>query len=302
MNTFKAFTKQLALQADRAILGAQEADHLRLDLTAHEKATWDVSVKKTRKNFRKDFFGMKRFLLTSSAFFLVLFTITNAQAYGKIALASVKESMAEYEASLPVHTGNQLLADPWTGERLAQHVEAEKPLESIAYATDPLFALGLKLSAPTSYDNRIVIPNLEINAPVVEPELGLEAVQNKNWEALEEQIQGSLLDGVVHYPGTAAPGQKGNAFLTGHSSNVFWEKSIFNTVFALLPKIQVGDDIFVTYDQREYHYKVIEKKEVLPNDVSILKQGPEKQLTLVTCTPVGTTLKRLVVTAELQEE
>ena len=107
---------------------------------------------------------------------------------------------------------------------------------------------------------------------------------------------------MVHYPGTALPGDKGNVFITGHSSNVFWEKSDYNTVFALLPKIEEGDDIFVSYDQVDYHYRVISKKEVTPKEVGILEQGDDKIMTLMTCTPVGTVLRRLVVTAELIED
>lgn len=295
MNAFKAFTQQLALQADRKILETEEADYLRLDLSAHEKASWAVmDIKKATA-----LSGIKRFALTALAIYLGLFTITNAQAYAKIALASINESVQEYEAKIPPVPAVSLSADPWTGERIAQHVEVEKPLEMLSYAPDPISGLNAKLSVPTSYENRITIPSLKINAPVVEPTLGLEALEAKDWSALEEQISETLLEGVVHYPGTAEPGQTGNAFLTGHSSNVFWQKSIFNTVFALLPKIQVGDDIFVTYDQIEYHYRVIEKKEVSPSEVSILKQTEGKFLSLVTCTPVGTTLKRLVVTAEL---
>lgn len=295
MNAFKAFTQQLALQVDRKLLETEDADYVRLDLSAHEKAAWFVmELKKSPRAFA----GLKRFAVTALAIYLGLFTITNAQAYGKIALASVNESIQEYEASIPVEPALLLGSDPWTG-KIAEHVEPEKPLEVLNFAPNPILDLSSKLAAPTSYEDRIVIPSLKINAPVVEPELGLEALETKDWSSLEEQIHDTLLKGVVHYPGTAEPGQKGNAFLTGHSSNVFWEKSSFNTIFALLPKIKIEDDIFITYKQVQYHYRVVDKKEVSPSEVSILKQGEDHYLTLVTCTPVGTTLKRLVVTAEL---
>jgi len=141
-----------------------------------------------------------------------------------------------------------------------------------------------------------------VNAPIIEPKLGLEALKASDFTSLENEIHDALSQGVVHYPGTAEPGQKGNAFLTGHSSNVFWEFSPYNTVFALLPKIKVGDDIFVTHNSTEYHYRVIDTKEVQPTDVSALQQGDDYKLTLVTCTPVGTAYRRLVVTAELVKE
>ncbi len=298
MNSFHALIQQLALQVDRKILEAEEADHLRLDLSAHEKAgTFALAWKQENVQSR-----LKRFVLAALLIYFTLFTLTNAQAYAKIALASLEGSIQKYEDQVPLQTGLSMDSDPWTGSKIAEQVEPEKPLSMLSYAPDPLSGLALSIGTPTAYDNRIVIPSLNINAPVIEPTLGLSALEAKDWKSLEDQIHGALLKGVVHYPGTAVPGQKGNAFLTGHSSNVFWEQSLYNTVFALLPKIEIGDDIFITYEQTEFHYKVTSKKEVSPNDLSAFQQTEGETLTLVTCTPVGTTLKRLVVTAELVKE
>ena len=57
----------------------------------------------------------------------------------------------------------------------------------------------------------------------------------------------------------------------------------------------MGDNIFITENQKRYHYKVEEIKEVSPKEVSVLEQGDGKILTLMTCTPVGTRLKRLLL-------
>ena len=88
----------------------------------------------------------------------------------------------------------------------------------------------------TEPDDRISIPSLNIDVPLVKPQLGLDSLKSQDWNALEEQIRSSLQKGVVYYPGTAEPGTRGNFFVTGHSSNFFWEFSKYNTVFALLPK------------------------------------------------------------------
>ena len=45
--------------------------------------------------------------------------------------------------------------------------------------------------------------------------------------------------------------------------------------------------------------KSAQKLKLNPDDVSILKQGNDFKMTLMTCTPVGTSLKRLVVSADL---
>lgn len=286
------FIHQLALQVDRRILETEDADYVRMDISAHEHLMEAVFTLARPQNAWE---GIKGFAIASLVIYLGLFSITNAAAYSKIALSSVQDAVQNYEASIPAETAKSLTLDPWTQKILS--TTATTP--SSTPTGDDLAAL---LPTPTSTNDRIVIPSLNVNAPVVEPTLGLEALKAQDFTTLEDQIHETLLQGVVHYPGTAEPGEKGNAFLTGHSSNVFWELSSYNTVFALLPKIKVGDDLYVTHNLVEYHYRVVDKKEVQPTDVSALQQGDDYKLTLVTCTPVGTAFRRLVVTALLVKD
>lgn len=299
MAPFSNLAARLAFQVDRKILQLEEESYMRLDLSAHEAAL--IRFRPFSLWQKLSSFG--RFALTALLMYAILFMATNAPAYVKILQANVQQNHAEQEVNLqPVHLAS-ITVDPWTGETLAS--KAEAPLEEslallpVGEKEEELLALQLM---PSSYENRIEVPSLGINAPLVEPQLGLDALQAKDWNALEDQIRSSLLSGVAHYPGTAEPGKIGNAFFTGHSSNVLWEPSPYNTVFALLPNIQVGADIFITHEQKTFHYRVLSTKEVSPSDTSILKQGDSKMLTLMTCTPVGTTLKRFVVTTELIED
>jgi sortase A len=289
---------RLAYQVDRKILHADEEDHFRLDLSAHEKAELPKSkAAKTARQHRqlkspikkKHVKRMGSFAVTALLIYLGLFAITNAAAYTKIIVANVMDAYESKQAEIHQQ-------DAATAQQIAELESEILDVEEVVEQNDGVFPLNIM---PTTYENRIEIPSLNINAPIVEPALGLESLVSQDRNELEDQIRSSLLQGVVHYPGTADAGEKGNFFLTGHSSNVFWELSPYNTVFALLPKIEVGADIYATYDQTQYHYRVTDKKEVSPKDVSILAQGAEYQATLMTCTPVGTTLKRLVVTAEL---
>lgn len=289
---FSTLASRLAFQVDRKILQLEEESYVRLDLSAHEAALLRVQP------FSR-FGGFKRFAATALVLYLLLFSLTNAPAYYKILQANIQQSNLAYEEALqPVHL-TSLTVDPWTGKTYVE-TPAEPTLALLPVGSTEEQLLSLNLM-PSTYDNRIQIPSLNVNAPIVDPQLGLDALEAKDWNTLEDQIRSSLLSGVAHYPGTAEPGKIGNAFYTGHSSNVLWEPSAYNTVFALLPDITEGADIYITQDQKEFHYRVISKKEVSPNDVSILKQGDQKILTLMTCTPVGTTLKRLVVTAQLVE-
>jgi LPXTG-site transpeptidase (sortase) family protein len=145
-------------------------------------------------------------------------------------------------------------------------------------------------------DNRIIIPKLNLNVPIVIPPF--DALLAEDWERLESDIQQSLQHGVVHYPGTARPGQAGNFFVTGHSSYYPWAPGKYKTVFARLPTLDVGDEYWVYYGGDRHRYIIQSKEEVRPSNVGVLDQPIDRRIsTLMTCTPVGTTLRRLILTA-----
>ncbi|OGD67092.1 hypothetical protein A3F08_00845 [Candidatus Berkelbacteria bacterium RIFCSPHIGHO2_12_FULL_36_9] len=109
----------------------------------------------------------------------------------------------------------------------------------------------------------------------------------------------NLQKGVVHYAGTALPGTgKGPIFITGHSSYYWWDKGKYKTIFATLDKVSAGDEIKINYDNVIRTYKVYDKTIVLPEQVEVLKPLNEPVLVLMTCVPVGTNLKRLLIWAK----
>ena len=145
-------------------------------------------------------------------------------------------------------------------------------------------------------DDRIIIPRINKNVPIVG--VSTENLINRDWAGLEADIQAALQLGVVHYPGTAEAGETGNVVITGHSSYFPWDPGRFKDVFALLHEIVVGDEVIVYRDQKPYRYRVYNTRVVTPDQVEVLTQEGEDRLTLITCTPVGTNLKRLIVLAE----
>lgn len=152
-------------------------------------------------------------------------------------------------------------------------------------------------STPISTDepNKIWINSLNIEAPLVE------SVQNN-----EKGFQDALALGVVHYPGTAQPGQVGNVYLFGHSSDFPNKPGNYKNVFALLPKIKVGSEILVSDDKGQvFKYVAFATKVIKPTEVQYinpeLKPG-ERMLTVQTSYPVGTALKRFIVQAILKNE
>ena len=140
--------------------------------------------------------------------------------------------------------------------------------------------------------NILQISSLGIEAPVI-------YIDQKT----ESAFQAALINGVVHYPGTAMPGQAGNAYFFGHSSDFIWSKGHYKTVFAVLPKIKIGDTILITDPSgTPFIYTAVKTAIVSPNDVSVLQQNQDGQklLTLQTSWPVGTALKRFIVVAEIK--
>jgi len=132
----------------------------------------------------------------------------------------------------------------------------------------------------------LTLPQLGIVAPIIDEP----SVQ-------ESDIQNSLKRGVVHYANTAYPGQKGNVVLFGHSSGLVWSAGDYKFVFTRLNALKTNDLISVNFKGVRYTYKVADSTVVPPTDFSVVQQTSTTQLTLITCTPVGTSKNRLVVHA-----
>ena len=148
---------------------------------------------------------------------------------------------------------------------------------------------NLQPAPPEIYrDNRLIIPKLKINTPIIFSESNS-----------PHQIKKDLKKGVVHHPNTAQPGEKGNVFIVGHSSSYFWRAGDYDQVFALLDKLKNGDLITVYYQNKKYNYSVSEIFQVNPQETWIMDSASEPIITLMTCWPVGTNLRRLVVRGNL---
>lgn len=107
---------------------------------------------------------------------------------------------------------------------------------------------------------------------------------------------------LAHLPGTSLPGEKGNVFLTGHSSifqNLATKQKAY---FASLPSIKKGDEILVEAVGQRFIYQVLGMRVVDPKDVSVITPPDDtgRYLTLMTCVPPGFNSKRLVVLARLK--
>ncbi len=119
------------------------------------------------------------------------------------------------------------------------------------------------------------------------------------WNVTGEQTKLALQNGAIHLAGSAMPGTPGNTFITGHSSDYWWTPGGYKSIFALLDKVEVNDEISISYMDNTFNYRVNVKEVVPRDDINrfITASKPET-LTLMTCWPVGTNWKRLMVQAE----
>lgn len=106
----------------------------------------------------------------------------------------------------------------------------------------------------------------------------------------------ALKKGVAHYRGTAFPGGGTNIFIFGHSS-MTTGSGPYAEVFARLPELTPGDEITVYYQAQELKYKVAKKKIIEKTDVDVLDPTPKEQLTIMTCWPIGSNEKRIIIIA-----
>lgn len=145
----------------------------------------------------------------------------------------------------------------------------------------------------TAQPDYLWIPERDIESPVVYVT-----------EANEDVFQKGLENGIVHYPGTALPGELGNPYIFGHSSDYLWKAGDYKKVLKNLIDIPVETEVRITnHDGELFIFRVIETKIVGPKEVSVLDQHNYERtlLTLQTSYPLGTALKRYIAVSELDE-
>ncbi len=161
--------------------------------------------------------------------------------------------------------------------------------------TDNTYKKNKKLQ-PVNPDFSIIIPKIFANSAVIKQ------VDPANKEIYLKALQ----EGVAHAKGTPTPDKPGNTFLFAHSTGNWWEMNRYNAVFYLLHKLKKGDIVLLFYKHKKYEFTITHTETVTPDQVEKLTssvQSPESSttnntLTLMTCTPPGTTFKRLLIHAK----
>lgn len=225
-----------------------------------------------------------RFVGTFTAVFLFLFVSLNFGSYFQMIQARLMP-----ERGVAERTALLAMTNPLLREKLLS-----VPALPTAGRNNDALPSVLSVTPP---DNRLIVPAIGKNVPLVE--VSADALKRADWNTFEKDIQHALRFGIVHYPGTAVPGQIGNAFFTGHSSYYPLFAGKYKDVFALLPTLEIGDEYSIYYEGKLHRYRIADKFEVSPRDVSVLDQPADRRMsTLMTCTPIGTTLRRLILQAD----
>lgn len=108
-----------------------------------------------------------------------------------------------------------------------------------------------------------------------------------------------LKRGPGHYPGTALPGQVGNAVISGH-------RTTYGAPFNRLDELRVGDAVVLETQDRWFVYRMSDREIVAPDAISEINPAPhqaagapptQRLLTLTTCHPKYSAAQRLIVHA-----
>ena len=154
---------------------------------------------------------------------------------------------------------------------------------------DPTVAIAVH-ETPT-----LMIPKLNIEVPIT---FG-SATDVKSMNV-------AMANGVANFSvrgASAKPGEVGNFVVSGHSAGNVYGRSDYKFIFSGLTRMGEGDKIYVDYNGVRYTYKVQGTKVVEPTDVQALVNIANDNegvpmITLITCTPLGTSRYRLLVYAE----
>lgn len=142
--------------------------------------------------------------------------------------------------------------------------QPEAPPED-AYADEPHVVIG-----------RIEIPRIGLDVP------------------LHQGISLTSIDrGPSHWPGTALPGEIGNAVVAGHRVT---NSRPFHDVHLLEP----GDEMVLTGEHGRFVYRVTETDVVTPDAMHIVDQTAEPTATIFACHPPGSDRYRYVVRFALE--
>lgn len=234
------------------------------------KATETKSNTRRVKSIYKILTGLLLFMIVSGIAYFIYTPLRPKIVEAKIKLKKIAPYNIGYRSSVnvfsrlsPITTDNYLVSD-----------KQKKTLEYVDHEKAEIADLEEK-------NTELEIKSAEIYGDVVD---GLD--------------QNSMSRGFWHFPESKAPGERGNVVVIGHR---FDKLPPDPETFYHLDKVTVGDKITIYQKNHEYVYTVTQTAIIAKDDISVIQNTSDYRLTLITCTPLWTAEKRLVVIA-VQDE
>lgn len=171
----------------------------------------------------------------------------------------------------------------WLGtkeEKLARDRVAASRVDALGVDWNSTQQAGTNSAYTTEHAGQLIIDKIGVDMPIA---------------ATADSAEG-LAIGAWLIPGTSTPDKSSNTAIAGHR---FQHLPPSSKTLYLLDKLEVGDEIVVYWQSRKYTYQMSDSEIVLPEDLTVLNATSSSRLTLITCTPIFSTEKRLIVTANL---
>jgi len=252
--------------------------------------------------FSKVFKELKVLWLIFTVLFLWTYLITNAQ----LVIDNINDHFSPNEVfgiSEDI-MNSSFIGQHWTSQEVENLVKEYEWVVSMQqevatnmdhYLQQNLdnYDFSFNLLPPT---NRLIIPAINLDVPLVESSV----VTYKDFT--ETSFDSDLENWVVKYPTTPEPGEWWNAFFFGHTSQEYWKKNPYGTVFRRIPQLKENDKIQVVREWVLYEYRVLKTVVVRPKDVNDTYvnfwEEWKEYITLMWCYPIWRTDKRMMIFAE----
>lgn len=154
---------------------------------------------------------------------------------------------------------------------------------TVSISKDIISSGSTKPLSNNTKNNILYIPSIDLSAKVQE----LEKIEDLHF-------------GVWRRPNTSNPEIGGNTVIVAHR---YTDKGgRMENTFYHLPKVKIGEEIYMYFNNKKYTYKVVDIKVVEENDISVEAATSTNNniLTLYTCTPLWSSTHRHVVISELE--
>lgn len=159
--------------------------------------------------------------------------------------------------------------------------------------------LGVEIENSDGF-SAFVVKNGSRQAPYKMFQLSIPALQLNSVKVMVNS--NDFAENLSHLPGSVFPGERGNIFITGHSSldNPVLAKKF--AYFIHLQDLKKGDEVILSALGQQYKYLVEGMRIVDPKDISVVNPPDNngRYLTLMTCVPPGFSTRRLIVLAKIR--